>query len=87
MALSKLEPNAERVDKIARRMKEIIEATWLRDPELNGPETEEFKRLREEIENMGLFVHWEARFNLDDPENPRIETDINVWMSRNTTIH
>ena len=86
MALSKMEPNRERVGVVARRMKKIIEMTWLRDPVLNDVEAEEFKRLRTEIENMGLYVSWETKLNLDDPSNPKLEAEVNIWIPKNTTI-
>ncbi len=87
MALSKLEPDKERVMNIALRMREIIETTWLRDPVLNEVEGEEFKRLEKEIQNMGLCVSWETRLNLDNPSSPKLEADINVLIPKNTTMH
>ncbi len=86
MALSKLEPDAERVEEIARRMKEIIETTWLRDPNLNDESAAEFQALREELGNMGLHVTHQASMSLADPSNPRIEAEINIWIPKNTTI-
>lgn len=86
MALSKLEPDEERVEKVSRRMKEIIETTWLRDPKLNDAEAEEFKLLHKEIEDMGLHVTWKTQLNLDNPTSPKLEAEINVWIPKNTTI-
>ena len=86
MALSKLEPVEERVEEIVRRMKEIIETTWLRDPKLNDATAEEFEALRKEIEDMGLHVSHETKLNLNNPANPRLEADINVWIPKNITI-
>ena len=87
MALSKLEPDKERVEEIAQRMKEIIETTWLRDPVLNDVEATEFNRLKKELEEMGLFVNWETRLVVDDPSNPKLEAEINVLIPKNTTMH
>ena len=86
MALSKLELNAERVEEIAQQMKEIIETTWLRDPKLNSETVKEFQELKEKIENMGLYVTWETRLNLNDPSNPKLEAEVNVLIPKNTTI-
>ena len=86
MALSKLELNEERVEEIAQRMKDIIETTWLRDPNLNDAEVAEFRALRREIENMGMHVNYKTNLNLDDPSNPNVEADIIVWIPKNTTI-
>lgn len=88
MALSKLpEPNAERVEEITRRMKEIIETTWLRDPSMNDAEILEFQALKKEIEEMGPYVSYETKLNFDDPSNPKLQVRINVWIPKNTTIH
>ncbi len=87
MALSKLEPDEERVQKLAERLKEIIETTWLKDPKLNDGPIKEFKAIKKEIEDMGLYVSWTTRINLDDPSNPKLEADITVWIPQNTTIH
>ncbi len=86
MALSKLEPDEERVEVIARRMKEIIETTWLRDPKFNDAEVKEFKALRKEIEEMGMHMSYETRLNLDDPSDPKLEADVTIWIPKNTTI-
>ncbi len=86
MALSKLEPDKERVEKIARRMKNIIETTWLRDPSLNNETSTEFKALRKEIEDMGMHVSYETKLILIDPSNPRLEAEITIWIPKNTTI-
>ncbi|OGM99190.1 MAG: hypothetical protein A2915_00240 [Candidatus Yanofskybacteria bacterium RIFCSPLOWO2_01_FULL_41_34] len=87
MALSELEPDVNRVEIAALRMKEIIETTWLRDPVLNEVEIVEFNRLKAEIENVGLYVNWEVRFKIDDSGDPKIEADVNVLIPKNTTIH
>ena len=87
MALSELEPDVNRVEIAALRMKEIIETTWLRDPVLNEVEIVEFNRLKAEIENMGLYVNWKVRFKIDDLGDPKIEADVNVLIPKNTTIH
>lgn len=86
MALSKLEPDEERVEEIAQRIKEIIETTWLRDPKLNDAEAAEFRALRTEIENMGMHVGHETRLNLNDLSTPKLEADITIWIPKNTTI-
>jgi len=36
---------------------------------------------------MGLYVTWEARLVLDDPENIRVEADVDVLIPKNTTLH
>ncbi len=87
MALSKLEPDAERVEEIALRMKEIIETTWLRDPGLNNETAAEYKALKKEIEDMGMHVSRETKLNFADLSNPKIEADITVWIPKNTMIH
>lgn len=87
MALSKLEPDKERVKIAARRMKQIIETTWLRDPVLNNAEAAEFKRLKTEIESMGLFVDWETRINSNDPSSPKLEADVNVLIPKKMTAN
>ncbi len=86
MALSKLEPNEERIEEIAERMKEIIETTWLRDPKLNDESAKEYLALKKEIEDMGLYVGHETKLNIADLSNPKIEADITVWVPKNTTI-
>lgn len=86
MALSKLEPDEERVKEITQRMKEIIETTWLRDPNLNDAEATEFQALRKEIEEMGMHMSHETKLNLDDPSNPKLEADVTIWIPKNTTI-
>lgn len=86
MALSKLEPDEERVEEIAQRMKDIIETTWLRDPSLNDAEATEFKALRKEIDEMGMHMSHETKLNLDDPSNPKLEADVTIWIPKNTTI-
>ena len=68
-------------------MKEIIETPWLRDPVLNSLEKEEFRRIRREIEDMGLYVTWETAPDLDDPEHPKLHAEINVLIPKNTTLH
>lgn len=87
MALSKLEPDKERVEEIVRRMKEIIETTWLKDPKLNDETNKELNTLRTEISGMGLYVNYETRLDVDDIFNPKLKVEINVWIPRNTTIH
>ena len=87
MALSKLEPDVEMVQEMAHRMKEIIETTWLRDPKLNDESAKEFKALKKEIEDMGLYVTWETKLNLDELSNPKLEAEINVLIPKNTIIH
>ena len=72
---------------MALRMKEIIETTWYRDQVLNEVETIEFKRLKREIENMGLFVSWETRLNLGDPKNIKIDADVTILIPRNMTLN
>ena len=87
MALSKLvEPNEERVDEITERMKEIIETTWLRDPNLNNETAVEYQSLKKEIEDMDMHVSHETRLNLADPSNLKLEAKIIVWRLKNTTI-
>lgn len=86
MALSKIEPDAERVEEIVLRMKEIIETTWLKDPKLNDDTAVELQALRKEIEDMGLYVNWETRLDLKDPSNPKLNAEINVWIPKNTTV-
>ena len=86
MALSKLEPDKERVEKITQRMKEIIETTWLRDPNLNDAEVAEFQALKNEIEDMGMHVEHKAQLNLADLSNPKLKAEITVWIPKNTTI-
>lgn len=86
MALSKLEPNEERVEEIAERMKEIIETTWLRDPKLNDESAAEYLALKKEIEDMGMYVSQKTQLNIDDPSNPKLEAEIDVWIPKNTTI-
>ncbi|MBI4158226.1 MAG: hypothetical protein HY505_01200 [Candidatus Yanofskybacteria bacterium] len=87
MALSKISPDPERVEKLAYRMKEIFETIWLRDPVLNSVEEVEFKRIKKEIEDMGLFVTWEVALDLDDLEHPKLHADVNVLTPKNTTLH
>lgn len=86
MALLKIEPDEERVEEIATRMKEIIETTWARDPRLNDAEAEEFRALKKEIEAMGLHVTWKASVGMDDASNPKVEAEIEVWIPKITTI-
>ena len=68
-------------------MKEIIETTWPRDPDLNEEEAEEFKRLKKELEYMGLFVFWDVQVGIDNKGNIKIKADIDVTQSRDSTIH
>ncbi len=86
MALSKLEPDAERVEEIAQRMKEIIETTWLRDSKLNDETAAEYQALRKEIEDMGLHVTWKTQLNLNDLSNPKLDAEVTAWVPKNTTI-
>lgn len=67
-------------------MKEIIETTWLKDPKFNNETVEELNALRKEINDMGLYVNWETRLNLDDISNPKLKAEINIWIPKNTTI-
>lgn len=87
MALSKLEPDAKRVEVIAQRMKEIIETTWLRDPKLNDESEKEYRELKNEIEAMGMQVSHETALNLNDASNLKLEAEITVWIPKNITIH
>lgn len=89
MALSKLEPDAEKVEEVVERMREIIETTWLRDPKLNKSEREEFAELKKEIEDMGLTVTWKTDLVLDrvSPQGYRLEVEVSVWKPKNTTLH
>lgn len=82
MALSKLEPDTQRVQEIAQRMKEIIEKTWLRDPNLNNKEAAEYQALKNEIEAMGMHVSLETKLSLEDPLNPKVEADITIWIPK-----
>ncbi len=86
MALSKLEPDAERVEVVVTRMKELIETTWLRDPSLNNETAKEFQSLKKEVEDMGLHVTWETNLSLKDPSNPKLEAEVTAWVPKNTTI-
>ncbi|OGN01066.1 MAG: hypothetical protein A3I26_02335 [Candidatus Yanofskybacteria bacterium RIFCSPLOWO2_02_FULL_43_10] len=86
MALSKLEPDKDRVEEIAQRMKEIIETTWLRDPNLNKETAEEYQLLRKEIEDMGMHVEHETKLNLEDSSGPKLEAEITIWIPKNITI-
>ena len=87
MAHSQSQPFGERVEAIALRMKEIIETTWLRDPDFNDQEAEEFQRLIQKLENMGFFVNWRATVDFDDKGKPKITAEIFLAPSRNTTMH
>jgi len=86
MALSKLEFDAERVEQIADRIKEIIETTWLQNPNLNNETAAEYQLLQKEIEDMGMHVSHETKLNLDDPSNPKLKAEITIWIPKNTTI-
>jgi hypothetical protein len=68
------------------RMKEIIETTWLRDPSLNDKTAVEFKNLKKQIEDMGLYVTWETQMDLKDPTNPKLNAEIKTWIPKVTTI-
>ncbi len=89
MALSKISPDPERVEKAAARMKEIIETTWLRDPNLNDDVAVEFNGLKSELEGMGLTVTWHTSLLFDkaSPLETKVEADVDVWIPKNTTIH
>jgi len=86
MALSQTQPYEERVREIACRMKEIIETKWSEDPELVSEENEEFRRLKQELEFMGLYVTWNADVVIDGKGDIKVKGDINVYASRNTTL-
>lgn len=88
MALSKISPDPERVEELSARMKEIIETTWLRDPNLNDNEATEFNRLKAELENMGLTVMWNTHllFDKTSPLGIKLQADVNVWIPRYSTI-
>ena len=89
MALSKLSPDPERVEEVSAMMKEIIETTWLRDPNLNNDTAVEFNRLKEELEGMGLTVTWHTNLLFDEksPSGVKLQADVDVWIPKNTTVH
>jgi len=89
VALSKISPDPERVEKAAARMKEIIETTWLKDPNLNDDVAVEFNRLKGELEGMGLTVTWNTNLLFDEasPLGMKIKADVDVWIPKSTTIH
>ena len=89
MALSKLKVDEEKLEKIIeilRKMKKIIETTWLRDPKSNVAEAEEFQALRKEIEDMGMYVSYKTEIILDDPLNLKLHAEVNAWKPKNITI-
>ena len=86
MALSKLEIDTERAEEIAHRMKEIIETTWLERPILNDELVKEFGVLNEEIKNMGIYVSYEYKLNLDNPSSPKMRVELIVWIPQNATV-
>lgn len=84
MALQKLEPDRERVEAIAYRMKEIIETTWSRDPSLNERERIEYNGLVEELTGMGLHASYDIRV---DPISFKVKAEVTVLIPKNITIH
>jgi len=89
VALSKISPDPERVKELATRMKEIIETRWLMDPSSNHEVADEFRRLKEELEGMGLTVTLDITLMFDEasPLGMKIKADVDVWIPKNTTIH
>lgn len=89
MALSKIKPDLKRAGDITVRMQEIIKATRLGDPKLNGYSAIEFRNLRKELESMGLTVTWEIKLvvNEADPPGSTFYSAIVVLVPQDTTVH
>ncbi|OGN09361.1 MAG: hypothetical protein A3J46_04880 [Candidatus Yanofskybacteria bacterium RIFCSPHIGHO2_02_FULL_41_11] len=83
----KLTPNAVRAIEIAQRLKEVIETTWLRDPNLNIETESEFKDLKKELEGMGLEMTWETILDLDNLFVPKLKAHVRVWKPKSITVH
>jgi len=89
MALRKLEPDYERVEELALRIKTLTEATALRSWFLNERENTEIAAARQEIEDMGLCVTVKRNIipNSEDPTRFNVEAEVDVGIPKNTTLH
>ena len=85
MALEKISPDSEKVQKLALRIKELIETTWLRDSQLNNASNEEIAKIRVELESMGLTVRYSVQIVFEP--DIAITADVEVFIPKNTTIH
>ena len=88
MVLSKLSPDPEKAEELAYELKKILDAIMLRNPDLNSRELEKARQIRTELEEMGFHVTLNYRLELD-PENPlnsKVDTEVNLWIPKNTTI-
>lgn len=88
MALSRLEPDRDRVEELVTRLKALIELTFLRDPVLNELEFLEINRIREELGEIGLTVTWKigVEINAENPINSRVVAEVTAWIPKNQTL-
>lgn len=65
--------------KLARELQKLLEENLPKDPGLTNEAMARARAIREEIQQMGIRVTWEAVVN---PETLAIKVDVTLWQPR-----
>lgn len=66
----------ERAKELAAELKEILEESLIKDPDLTDIPMARARAIREEIQQMGFVVSWEANLNT---ETLSLAVEITLW--------
>ena len=70
----------KKAEQLAVELKKLLQENLLKSASLAHDAMEKAAKIREEIQQMGFFVEWEAKF---DPGNlTKIEVDVTLWKPK-----
>lgn len=70
----------KKAGQLAVELKNLLQENLLKSADLARSAMEKASKIRDEIQQMGFMVRWEANFDPADPT--KIEVDVTLWMPK-----